>query len=166
MSEHHWRNEFTSNYFGSHLMPGGKDMILTISKVHPEELTTTDGGKKHGLVCYWAEDQLPLVLNKTNARQIAKLLKENDYTKWAGNRIQLYVDHKVKAFGETVDGIRIRTKLPEDVKIACEGCGQMITPAFNMSVTQVAAYTKKKYGKTLCAECAQAKKEETENAAE
>ena len=96
MSEHHWRNEFKSNYFGSHLMPEGKDMILTISKVQPEDLTTTDGQKKHGLVCYWAEDQLPMVLNKTNAQQIAKLLKENDYTKWAGHRIQIYVDHAVR----------------------------------------------------------------------
>ena len=164
MSEHHWRNEFTSNYFGSHLMPAdGKDMVLTIGKVQPEDLMTTDGSKKHSLVCYWQEDQLPLVLNKTNARQIAKLLKENDYTKWTGHRIQIYVDHKVKAFGETVDGIRIRTKLPEDMKIPCEVCGQMITPAFSMGVSQLAAYTKKKYGKTLCAECAQAKKEAENN---
>ena len=160
MSEHHWRNEFTSNYFGSHLMPAdGKDMILTISRVQPEDLMTTDGSKKHSLVCYWAEDALPLVLNKTNARQIAKLLKENDYTKWAGRMIQIYVDHKVKAFGETVDGIRVRPKLPESVKIPCEECGQMITPAFSMSVSQLAAYTKNKYGKAMCADCAQAKKE-------
>ena len=162
MSEHHWRNEFKSNYFGSHLMPEGKDMILTISKVQPEDLTTTDGQKKHGLVCYWAEDQLPMVLNKTNAQQIAKLLKENDYTKWAGHRIQIYVDHAVKAFGETVDGLRSRKKLPEDVKIPCEVCGQMIAPAFNMSVTQFAAWTKKRFGKTMCSECAQAAKKEEE----
>ena len=166
MSEHHWRNEFTSNYFGSHLMPDGKDMILTISKVQPEDLMTTDGNKKHGLVCYWAEDQLPMVLNKTNAAQIAKLLKENNYTKWAGHRIQIYVDHKVKAFGEIVDGLRIRKKLPEDVKIPCEECGQFISPAFNMSVTQLAAYTKKKDGKSLCAECAKEKKEAASDATE
>ena len=51
MSEHHWRNEFKSNYFGSHLMPDGKDMILTIGKVQPEELTTTDG--KIGIRLPW-----------------------------------------------------------------------------------------------------------------
>ena len=43
---------------------------------------------------------------------------------------------------------------------SCEECGQMISPAFSMSVTQLAAYTRKKYGKALCAECAKAKKEE------
>ena len=166
MSEHHWRNEFKSNYLGSHLMPEGKDMILTISKVQPEDLMTTDGSTKHGLVCYWVEDQLPMVLNKTNARQIAKLLKENDYTKWTGHRIQIYIDHTVKAFGETVDGLRIRKKLPETVQIACEECGQFITPAFNMSPSQLAAYTKKKYGKTMCAECAKEKKEGKTDGAE
>ena len=164
MSEHHWRNEFQSNYFGSHLMPSGKDMILTISRVQPEDLMTTDGNKKHALVCYWTEDQLPMVLNKTNAAQIAKLLKENDYTKWSGHRIQIYVDHKVKAFGEIVDGLRIRKTLPGDVKIPCSECGQFIQPAFSMSVQQLAAYTKKKYGKQLCAECAKEKKEAEGNA--
>ena len=61
---------------------------------------------------------------------------------------------------------KIRDKAPEDVKIPCEECGQMITPAFSMSVTQLAAYTKKKYGKHLCAECAKAKKEEKTDGAE
>lgn len=164
MSEHHWRNEFTSNYLGSQHFLDGKDKTLTISKVKAEDLMTTDGSTKHSLVCYWVEDQLPMILNKTNARQIAKLLKENDYTKWTGKRIQIYVDHAVKAFGDIVDGLRIRKKLPEDAKIACEECGQFITPAFSMSVTQLAAYTKKKYGKNLCAECAKGKKEAENNA--
>lgn len=165
MSEHHWRKEFTSNYFGSHLMPSnGSDVVLTISKVQPEDLTASDGSKKHGLVCYWADDQLPLVLNRTNAKQIAKLLKENDYTKWAGHSVQLYVDHKVKAFGDIVDGIRIRPKLPDNVKIKCEICKKDITPAFGMSVKELAKYTKDKYNKTICADCAkkEADKHESE----
>jgi RNase P subunit RPR2 len=166
MSEHHWRNEFTSNYLGSQHFLDGKDKVLTISSVKAEDLMTTDGSSKHSLVCYWKEDQLPMVLNKTNARQIAKLLKENDYTKWSGHKIQIFVDHAVKAFGDIVDGLRVRKKLPEDIRIACEECGQFIVPAFQMSVTQLAAYTKKKYGKTLCAECAKEKKEAEQDAAE
>ena len=109
----HFKRIINPDYLGAYSLEAGNDMILTISKVQPEELTTTDGKTKHGLVCYWAEDQLPMVLNKTNAAAIAKLLKENDYTKWAGHRIQIYVDHQVKAFGEIVDGLRIRKKLPE-----------------------------------------------------
>lgn len=153
-----WRTEFKSNYLGSHLMPNGQDMILTIKEVRAEELMSTDGKEKHSLVCYFQENGvLPMVLNKTNCRTIAKLFKENDYLKWSGKRISVYVDHAVKAFGDTVDGLRIRNKIPEDVKIACEECGQILKPGFNMTPTQLSAYTKKKYGKCLCAECAQAK---------
>lgn len=166
MSEHHWRNEFASNYLGSQHFLDGKDKVLTIGNVKAEDLMTTDGSSKHSLVCYWQEDQLPMVLNKTNARQIAKLLKENDYTKWPGKRVQIYVDHAVKAFGDIVDGLRIRKKLPEDAQIPCKECGQMIAPAFSMSAAQLAAYTKKKYGTTLCAECAKAKKEAETDGAE
>ena len=78
-----------------------------------------------------------------------------------GKRIQLYLKPGVRnpRTGETGDGIRIRAKIPEDIKIACEVCGQFVTPAFNMSVSQLVTYTKKKYGKILCAECAKEKKE-------
>ena len=65
--------------------------------------------------------------------------------------------------GEAEDGecaLRmIRDKKPDIAQIACEECGQFITPAFSMSISQLAAYTKKKYGKQLCAECAKAIKE-------
>ena len=153
----HWRNEFEQNFFGSNLMPeNGSDKVLTIREVKPEELMNTDGKRSHALVCHWKEDALPMVLNKTNCRTISRLLKENDYTKWSGARIQVYVDHNVRAFGEIVDGLRIRNKLPEDAKIKCEACGKLIEAAFNMSVSQLAAYTKKKYKRCLCAECAQA----------
>lgn len=151
----HWRNEFKSNYFGSHLMPGNSDVVLTIKKVQPEDLMSTDGSKKHSLVCYWEENQLPMVLNKTNCRVIAKMYHENDYTRWTGKRLQIYVDHNVKAFGDTVDGLRIRPKVPEEVKIACSECGQYLTPGFGMTPSQLAAYTKQKYKRCLCAECAQ-----------
>lgn len=153
----HWRNEFKQNFFGSNLMPeNGSDLVLTIREVKPEDLMNTDGQRKHSLVCYWAENALPMVLNKTNCRTISKLLKENDYSKWAGHKIQVFVDHNVRAFGEVVDGLRIRDKLPEDVKVKCDDCGKLIAAAFGMTVSQVAAYTRKKYGKALCSECAKA----------
>ena len=82
---------------------------------------------------------------------------------WAGKRVQIYAT-TTKFGGDTVECLRIRKDPPEDVRIACEECGQFITPAFNMTVTQLAAYTKKKYGKQICAECAQ--KEAEKNAAD
>jgi hypothetical protein len=72
----------------------------------------------------------------------------------------------VRAFGDTVEALGVRNKLPEDVKITCSSCGKQIRPAFGMSASQLAAYTKKKYGKNLCAECAKGKKEAEQDGAD
>ena len=164
MSETHWRKLFNPNYMGDYSFKPGEDRILTISKV-TQEMVTGDGGKKDECtIIYWMEKEKPMIANKTNCRTIEKLSGSPYIEKWAGLRIQLWYDPSVKFGKDTVGGIRVRNKLPEDVRIACEECGQFIAPAFNMSTTQLAAYTKKKYGKQICAECAQ--KEAEKNAAD
>ena len=163
MSETHWKKLINPDYLGAYSLDPGKDMVLTIRQVKKEMVTGADGKKEECIICYWQEEQKPMILNVTNCKMIAKLLKTPYIERWAGHRIQIGAEI-VSAFGEKVEALRVRKQLPEDVQIACEECGQMITPAFNMSVTQLAAYTKKKYGKNLCAECAQAKKEAEANA--
>jgi len=158
MSETHYKKLINPDYLGAYSLDPGKDMILTIRSVGREMITGTGGKKEECPVCRWAEEQKPMVLNVTNMKTIAKMYGpyiEN----WAGKRVQIYAT-TTKFGNDTVECLRIRKGPPEDVKIACEECGQFITPAFQMSVSQLAAYTKKKYGKNLCAECAQAKKEE------
>ena len=159
MSETHWKKLINPDYLGAYSLDPGKDMVLTIKTVRKEMVTGADGKKEECIVCYWQEDQKPMILNVTNCKTISKLLKTPYIERWAGHRIQIGAEI-VSAFGEKVEALRVRKNLPEDVHIACEECGQFIQPAFNMSVTQLAAYTKKKYGKQLCAECAQEKKEQ------
>ena len=165
MSDTHWKKLINPDYLGAYSLDPGKDMVLTIRQVKKEMITGTDGKKEECIVCYWQEDQKPMILNVTNCKMIAKLLKTPYIERWAGHRIQIGAE-VVSAFGEKVEALRVRKALPEDVQIACEECGQFISPAFSMSVTQLAAYTKQKYGKTLCAECAKEKKEAKEDAAE
>ena len=165
MSETHWKKLINPDYLGAYSLDPGKDMVLTIRVVKKELITGADGKKEECIVCYWQEDQKPMILNVTNCKMIAKLLKTPYIEHWAGHRIQIGAE-MVSAFGEKVEALRVRKQLPEDVKVACEECGQFIQPAFNMSVTQLAAYTKKKYGKTLCAECAKEKKEAENNGAD
>jgi hypothetical protein len=164
MSETHWKRLINPDYLGAYSLEYGEDMILTISAVKREMITGTGGKKEECPVCHWQENQKPMILNVTNMKAIAKMYGpyiEN----WAGKRVQIYAS-TTKFGGDTVECLRIRKDPPEDVKIACEECGQMIAPAFSMSVTQLAAYTKKKYGKNLCAECAKSKKEEQTDAAD
>jgi hypothetical protein len=98
----------------------GKDVTLTISRLVQEALRTDKGDEDKWLI-YFAEmeersrrDKKKLnkrmVLNKTNAKTIAKLygLETND---WIGKRITLFAT-TCQAFGETVDCIRIRESAP------------------------------------------------------
>ena len=165
MSETHYKKLINPDYLGAYSLEPGQDMILTIKSVGKEEITGTGGKKEECIVCHWLENQKPMILNVTNCKTIAKLLKTPYVEKWSGHRIQIGQD-LTKMAGETVECLRVRSKLPEDVQIPCEECGQMITPAFSMSVTQLAAYTKKNYGQKLCAECAKSKKEAKQDGAD
>ena len=63
-------------------------------------------------LCLEFEDSFRLLgLNDVNLEQVMELLGD-DYDKWAGNRLALYVDSTVKYKGARVGGIRIRPKLP------------------------------------------------------
>lgn len=161
MSETHWKKLINPDYLGAYSLEPGKDMVLTIKMVQKEMVTGADGKKDECIVCHWQEDQKPMILNVTNCKMIAKLLKTPYIERWAGHRIQIGAE-MVSAFGDKVEALRVRKQLPLDMDIACEDCGQMIQPAFQMSVPQLAAYTKKKYGKILCAECAKEHKQEAE----
>ena len=163
MSETHWKRLMNLDYLGGYSLDPGKDMILTIKQVRKETVTGPGGKKEECIVCHWQEDQKPMILNNINCKTISKLLKTPYIEQWAGHKIQIYFDASVKFGSEVTGGLRIRKELPKESEIACEECGQFITPAFNMNAEALAAYTKKKYGKALCAECAKAKKEEQEN---
>jgi hypothetical protein len=56
-----------------------------------------------------------MILNKTNQKTMEKLFASPYIEDWAGKKMILYVA-KVKAFGDTVDALRVKTtapKLPE-----------------------------------------------------
>ena len=157
MSETHYKKLINPDYLGAYSLDPGKDMVLTIKSIGRETITGTGGKKEDCPVCHWVEDQKPMILNVTNMKTIAKMY--GPYIEhWTGKRVQIYAT-TTKFGSDMVECLRIRKEPPEDVQIPCEECGQFISPAFSMSAAQLAAYTKKKYGKNLCAECAKAKKE-------
>ena len=154
----HWKRLINPDYLGAYSLEPGQDMILTIKSVGREMITGTGGKKEECPVCRWAEPQKPMILNVVNMKTIAKMYG-SDTDNWPGHKVQIYAS-TTKFGGDTVECLRIRKDPPEEAEIACEECGQFIKPAFSMTATQLAAYTKKKYGKNLCAECAKEKKEE------
>lgn len=100
----------------------GKDQTLTIRRVIVEELKTERGSEKKPVV-YFEETKAAaeragtpdkekrMVLNKTNARMIARIYNENEIDNWRGKKITLY-PQPVSVGGEMRDGLRIRPTIP------------------------------------------------------
>ena len=156
MSQTHWKKLINPDYLGAYSLDPGKDMILTIKNVKNEIVTGPDGKKEECMVMRFMEDAKPMIVNSTNAKTIQKLYKTPYIEEWAGRKIQLFVD-KVKAFGEVVEALRIRPRIPVshgDISTKCADCGAEITEFGKMNAQQMAQYTYQKYGKQLCSKCA------------
>ena len=149
----HWKKLTNPDYLGAYALEPGQELILTIKSVSNETVTGTDGKKETCSVMRFAENVKPMILNATNSKTITKLLKTPYIEKWAGRKIQIYVE-SVKAFGEVVDALRIRPFLPVEKELVCADCGAKIEGFGKSSAEVVAKHTLSKYGKMLCSACA------------
>lgn len=109
----HWRKLVHPLYIGAYeLMDGtaNKELIVTIEKVKREVITGADGKKEECTVCS-LKGQKPMILNTTNQKTMTKLFGSPYIEDWAGKSMTLYVA-RIKAFGDTVDALRVRDKPP------------------------------------------------------
>lgn len=88
----------------------GKELVVTIEKVQREHVTGADGKKEECTVCH-LKGTKPMILNATNQKTMTKIFDSPYIDDWVGKRMTLYVA-KVRAFGETVDALRVKDKLP------------------------------------------------------
>lgn len=146
------------NYLGSWDLEeiSGREVVLTIDRI-VDEGVFTNGKEENCTVCYWTDKNFkPMILNVTNKKALAKMYKTKDTEKLKGKAVTIYIE-QVKAFGGIHDALRIRGKIPQinnGPLPKCEECGKDIQAAGKMTPTQTAAYTKSKYGKALCSDCA------------
>jgi len=84
-----------------------KPMSLTIEHVVRDKVRMTNGSITEKYVLRFKETDKELILNKTNAKAIAKLLREPKAVNWAGSVIVLKPT-TCEAFGEIVDCIRVK----------------------------------------------------------
>ena len=158
MGETHWKKLTSPNYLGSYAFNPGEEKIVTIESVMKEQVTGESGRAEDCIVAHLVNEK-PQILNKTNCKAISKLLKTPYIEEWAGARIALCVQ-MVKAFGEDVEAVRVKPKLPGEI---CEECGKEIRAGSGRSAAEIAELSVKKYGKKMCIECAQKMKEESNN---
>lgn len=94
----------------------GKDVTVTIARVEVETLTREDGKEDRPVVHFVEMQKRPRkeqkrwVLNKTNAKAIAKLYGP-ETERWRDKQVTLFPS-TCKAFGEVVECIRVRPKRP------------------------------------------------------
>lgn len=157
MAKTHWKAVVSDpNFIGEGDFQEGEEKIVTIAKVNASETVTTQEGKSKKAVVHFMEPNVkPMILNVARSKSIEKVAKSPYFEDWVGVKIQLYIEHGIKAFGEVVSAVRVRPFKPKGiVLVKCEKCGADIKPGHGMTSEQMANYTKKKYGAALCAACA------------
>jgi hypothetical protein len=110
MESTHWKKLTNPNYIGSHDLEQGQELKVTIESVSTEMVKCFDGKALKEESCIVAKlkgAKKPLILNKTNCKIIARNFDTPYIEQWAGKTIIMYIA-KVRAFGETVDAIRIK----------------------------------------------------------
>jgi dihydroorotate dehydrogenase len=107
----HWKKTMNPNYLGAYALEPNEDLVVEITEVKTESVMNADGRNEECLVAH-LKDHKPLIVNKTNAKAIAKVCGSNYIEDWKGKQIALYISN-VKAFGELVEAIRVRTVAPK-----------------------------------------------------
>ena len=87
----------------------GQSVALTISEVVRDKVQMSTGQKAEKYILRFQETDKALILNKTNAKAVAKVLHEPKAINWPGERIVLKPT-TCEAFGEIVDCIRVELK--------------------------------------------------------
>lgn len=155
MSKCHWKRMINLEYLGAYALDEGEDKTLTIDHVAREKVTGNNGRSEECLVCHWRENERPMILNRTNCKTITKVVGSPYIEDWQGKSVILYAD-VTRLAGESVECLRIRNYAPRatDKVLKCAECGKDISGKGSMSASEVAAYTKRTFGKQLCSECA------------
>lgn len=159
----HYKKLRNPNYLGSWDLPSGKDLVVTITNVKQEMAYNPTSNDKEEVLIAEIKGYKPLILNSTNCKNITKAVGSPYVEDWKGKYVSLYVA-KVKAFGDTVDAIRVRPTAPKKATtILCTKCGNPLKPAHGLDEESLAQYTTKNYGAILCADCATQAKKEKDN---
>ena len=82
------------------------DLLLTIKKVTIETVGQAPKTEEK-LVVYFDEQSKGMVLNKTNARMIAKIAKSEDTDDWKGTKVRV-IATEVEFQGDLVMSLRVR----------------------------------------------------------
>lgn len=154
----HWKKLTNPDYLGAYSLEEGKDLIVEIKSVSREMVKGADGKAQECTVAQLV-DQKPFIINKTNAKTITKVINSPYIEDWSGQRIQLF-SKSVRAFGDTVSALRVRSskpkvpKLPElspELKEDWAKCKEAIASGYTIDQIKIKWSLSPKNEKALCA---------------
>lgn len=105
----HWKKLTNPDYLGSYDFTQGEERIVTVKDVKRQIVVGTEGKKEECTVMYFEENYKPMIMNATNQKQITKLAESPYIEHWVGKSFKIVVT-KIKAFGEYVDALRIKSE--------------------------------------------------------
>lgn len=108
----HWKDTCDYKYLGAYsLAPSNEDIVVTITHVSFEEVTSEGNRKEVCKVAHFKENIKSMILNKTNMKTLEKL-----YTpfieQWRNIKVEIGISN-IKYKGEFVDALRIRHAIPK-----------------------------------------------------
>ena len=136
----------------------GTEKVVTIKEIKEDECFDNKTNTKTSKYCvFFAEDIVPLILNKTNAKTLKRLFSPNsdDVTKCYGHKIILKVED-VKFGRNMTTGIRIKEYSEEK----CPICGDVIVPYAGKTVEEIKSISQNHYGEIMCGKCMKNKAKE------
>jgi len=104
----HWKKLTNPNYIGAEILQPNQELELTIEKVQKEQVKTAEGTQEC-IVAYFKGGQKGMIINKTNAKIITKVVDTPFIEQWVGKSIIIYAA-KVRAFGEMVEALRVKNQ--------------------------------------------------------
>lgn len=150
-----WEKIIDPNFINAELIGEvGDERTVTIADIDFKEAFDPRTQSKSQKQTLFFEECKPMILNKTNAKQLKKMFKSDTPSDIVGKKITLYVV-SLNVAGKQTTGIRIK----EYSEIKCEDCGNAINGISGHSAEEIAKIGMKQYGRRLCLECAKKVKE-------
>ena len=105
---HHWKQLSNPDYLGAYDFEPNEERIVTVKQIIVEKVKS-ERGEEECTVCHFVEPFKPMILNVTNCKAISKLFDTPYIEQWVGKSFKIVVA-KVKAFGDVVDALRIKSE--------------------------------------------------------
>ena len=104
--EGHWKKNFDYRFLSGDELTG--ETTVTIDRVVNEEVfNPSSNSKESALAVYFKNAKKGVVLNKTNAKTIAKVIGSPMTEQWVGGKIIIY-PKPGKFFGEEMKVVRVK----------------------------------------------------------